>query len=184
MKPEKADTLRALLGTLFFLVFIVPIFLVWLPMIILSATNYNRLFDIGVYRYAGLAPVALGILIYLWCSLSFVLAGRGTPIPTTSTQRLVVTGLYKYVRNPIYIAGVLVLAGEGLLFQSLGLFIYCLIMFGMLHIQILIEERSLIEDFGEAYALYQSKVPRWVPGLRPYREEASTPPSSADEKGK
>jgi len=168
MKSKIAETLIASLGTLFFLFLIIPFFLIWIPRrILLSPENIYR-FDIGVYRYFGLAPIVLGVVIYILCSGSFVLIGKGTPIPFTPTKELIVTGLYRFVRNPLYIAGVLVLAGEAILFQSVGIFIYCLVMFGVFYFHVLMEETLLAEKFGVTYEQYCKSVPRWIPKLKPY----------------
>jgi len=82
----------------------------------------------------------------------------------------VVTGLYRLVRNPIYIAGSSVLAGEALLFQSKGIFIYFLIMFGIFNVHVLIEETLLAEKFGATYEQYRKSVPRWIPRITPYKK--------------
>jgi len=74
-----------------------------------------------------------------------------------------------FVRNPLYIAGVMVLTGEALLFQSIGIFIYCLAMFAVFNFHVLMEEILLANQFGETYEEYKKHVPRWVPRLTPYR---------------
>ena len=170
MKSKIAETLIALLGTLVFLFLILPFFLIWIPYKILSLPKHIYLFDIGAFRYFGLVPIVMGVVIYFWCSHSFVFFGKGTPIPFTPTQNLVVTELYRFVRNPIYIAGSSVLAGEALLFQSKGLFIYFLIMFGIFNVHVLIEETLLAEKFGATYEQYQKSVPRWIPRITPYKK--------------
>ena len=175
MKTKIAETLIPSLGTLLYLFLIVPFFMIWIPRRILSSPEHIYRFDIGICRYFGLAPIIVGIVIYFFCSGSFVFVGKGTPIPFTPNKELIVTGLYRFVRNPLYIAGVLVLAGEAILFQSLGIFIYCLIMFGGFNIHVLIEETSLAEKFGAQYGEYCKSVPRWIPRLKPYRKKDSDP---------
>lgn len=129
--------------------------------------------DIGVFRLFGLVLIALGVVIYVLCSGSFVFIGKGTPIPFTPTKELIVTGLYRFVRNPLYISGVLVLTGEAILFQSVGIFIYCLVMFGIFNVHVLMEEALLADKFGAAYEQYRNSVPRWIPRLKPYKENDS-----------
>ena len=73
----------------------------------------------------------------------------------------------------MYIAGSFVLAGEALLFQSKGLFIYFLVMFGVFNVHVLIEETLLADKFGATYEHYCKSVPRWIPRLTPYRENGS-----------
>ena len=147
MKSKIAELLLASFGTIVFLLLIIPFFLIWIPHKILLSPDYIYRFDIGVYRYLGLAPIVVGVVIYIFCSGSFVFAGKGTPIPFTPTKELIVTGLYRFVRNPLYIAGVLVLAGEAILFQSLGIFIYCLLMFVVFNVHVLMEESILANVF-------------------------------------
>ena len=171
MKSKITETLIASLGTLLFLLLIIPFFLIWIPRRILLSPEHIYRFDIGVYQYFGLAPIVLGVAIYILCSGSFVFIGKGTPIPFTPTKELIVTGLYRFVRNPLYIAGVLVLAGETILFQSVGIFIYCLVMFGVFNVHVLMEETLLAEKFGARYEQYCKSVPRWIPRLNLYRKK-------------
>jgi protein-S-isoprenylcysteine O-methyltransferase Ste14 len=170
MKSKIAETLLASLGTLVFLLLIIPFFLIWIPHRILLSPEHIYRFDIGVYRYLGLVPIVLGVIIYIFCSGSFVFVGKSTPIFFTSTKNLIVSGLYRFVRNPLYIAGVLVLAGEAILFQSVGIFIYCWVMFGNFHVIVLIEETLLAEKFGARYEQYRKSVPRWIPRLKPFKQ--------------
>jgi protein-S-isoprenylcysteine O-methyltransferase Ste14 len=148
MKPKASEILPALLGTLLFLFIIIPFCLIWIPRKILLSPVYIYRFDIGVFRYLGLAPIVLGAIIYVFCSGNFVVIGKGTPIPFTPTKELIVTGFYRFVRNPLYIAGVLLLTGEALLFQSIGIFIYCMVMFAIFNIHVLMEETLLAEKFA------------------------------------
>jgi protein-S-isoprenylcysteine O-methyltransferase Ste14 len=174
MKSKISETLLASFGTLAFLFLILPFFFVWIPYKILISPNASYLFDIGVFRFIGLAPIVLGVAIYFWCSHSFVFFGKGTPIPFTPTKELVIPGLYRFVRNPMYMAAFLTLAGEAVLFQSKGLFIYFLIAFGALNVQVVcFEEPYLAEKFGESYTRYRQSVRRWIPRLTPYRENNS-----------
>ena len=168
MNAARPQFLWAILGTLIYLLLLLPFFLIWIPYRILLLPEQIYVFDIGVFRYLGLVPIALGVIIYVFCSLSFVFIGKGTPVPFTPTKELIVTGLYRFVRNPLYIAGVFVLAGEALLFQSIGIFIYCLVMFGGFNFHVLMEEELLADKFGETYKRYRNSVPRWIPRLKPY----------------
>jgi protein-S-isoprenylcysteine O-methyltransferase Ste14 len=116
MKVKTSETFFPLVGTLLFLLFVLPIFLVWIPRQIVTSPEHMHPFDIGDARYLGLVVIPIGILLYLWCAIGFVFSGKGTPILFTPTKKLIVTGPYRWVRNPMYIAGVFVLAGEALLF--------------------------------------------------------------------
>jgi protein-S-isoprenylcysteine O-methyltransferase Ste14 len=89
-------------------------------------------------------------------------------------KKLVVSGLYRFVRNPMYIGAFLILAGEVLLFQSQDLFAYFLLMFAIINVHVLaFEEPSLSNLFGETYQHYRTSVRRWIPRITPYRENSS-----------
>ena len=170
MKANFSKTSLAFVGTLIYLFLLVPLFIIWIPYEILSASGHDIEFNSGVFQHVGLVFIALGVVAYIWCSGSFVFYAKGTPIPFTPTKELVVTGLYKYVRNPLYIAGTLVLLGETLLFLSKGIFIYTLIMFGVFNIHVLMEENHLEDTFGKKYEQYRKDVPRWIPRFKSYKE--------------
>ena len=169
MKTSTSETILSLLGTIIFIFFLVPIFIIWIPYEILSASGNDIEWNIGVPQLVGLMLISLGGVSYIWCSVSFVIYAKGTPIPFTPTKELVVTGLYRFVRNPLYIAGTLVLSGETLLFQSKGIFIYTIIMFGIFHVHVLIEETHLENTFGIKYIQYRRSVPRWIPRFKSYK---------------
>ena len=174
MKAKTSEIIEAFFGTLAFLFVLLPIFLILIPYYIVSSPNHILIFDIGAFRYFGLGSIALGVAIYFWCSYNFVFFGKGTPIHAMPPKELVVRGLYRFVRNPMYIAGCLVLAGEALLFQSKELLIYFLVMFGVFNIFILaVEERELSNTFGESYQRYRKSVRRWIPRLKPYKDNNS-----------
>ncbi len=171
MKSTISETIKAFFGTLGFLFVLLPIFLIGIPYKILSSPNHIYLFDLGVFRYFGVVPIVVGVIIYFWCSYNFVFFGKGTPIVSMPPKELVVKGLYKFVRNPMYIAGILVLSGEVLLFQSKGLFIYFLAMFGVINLYVpFVEETRLLKKFGGTYNRYRKSVRRWIPRLTAYRE--------------
>jgi len=170
MKANFSKTSLAFVGTLIYLFLLVPFFIIWIPYEILSASGHDIEFNSGVFQHVGLVFIALGVVAYVWCSGSFVFYAKGTPIPFTPTKELVVTGLYKYVRNPLYIAGMLVLLGETLLFLSKGIFIYTLIMFGVFNVHVLMEENHLEDTFEKKYDQYRKDVPRWIPRFKSYKE--------------
>jgi protein-S-isoprenylcysteine O-methyltransferase Ste14 len=167
-----SETLSALISTLFFMFVLLPIFYFLIPYKIISS-RYVYSFNIGVLRYCGVLFIILGIIIGILCSIGFVVQGKGSPIPFTPTKDLVVTGIYRYVRNPLYLAGLSVLIGETLLFQSLGLLIYLIIMFGFFYFQALMEEAHLESEFGETYNHYRKSVPGWIPNFKPYIDKIS-----------
>ena len=173
MHVKTSELIEALLGTLFFLIIIVPIFMIWIPRTIILSPYQIYEFDIGKIRFFGLLPILFGSAIYVTCSGCFVFIGKSSPILFTQTKKLIVKGFYRYVRNPLYIAGVLVLVGEAVLFQSIGIFIYCLVMFGIFYVHVIMEETFLENKFGAEYDQYRNSVPRWIPRLTPYRYKDS-----------
>jgi protein-S-isoprenylcysteine O-methyltransferase Ste14 len=104
----------------------------------------------------------------------FALQGRGTPAPIAPTRHLVVTGSYTRVRNPIYLAVVSIILGQGLLLGSVALLAYGAILALGFHIFVLAyEEPTLRTTFGDEFEEYCARVPRWVPRLRPWQAHAS-----------
>ncbi len=120
---------------------------------------------LSAVRYIGLIPISLGAFLYLWCAWDFTFAGKGTPAPFDPPKEIVVRGLYRFVRNPMYFAVILVLVGEAIFFQSVAILIYALIVFLFFHLWVLYyEETTLRRKFGESYEKYCHTVPRWIPG--------------------
>jgi protein-S-isoprenylcysteine O-methyltransferase Ste14 len=118
---------------------------------------------------AGLVLMALGIVPLLESIARFVAVGKGTLVPTAPTQHLVVSGLYRLVRNPMYTGVLTVIAGEALLFQSMNLVLYLGVAWLAMHLFVrLYEEPRLTRTYAEEYRLYKSNVPRWIPRLRPW----------------
>lgn len=118
--------------------------------------------------YPGLQiPAALvfvaGLAVTLTCILSFAFIGKGTLSPVDPTKKLVIRGLYRYSRNPMYIGVMLMLAGEALFFSSLALAGYAMLIFLLFHsFVVLREEPRLRSDFGEEYEVYCKEVGRWL----------------------
>jgi len=180
MKPETVETIKLLLATTGFLFVLLPVALVSVPFVILKSPNHVHLFELGEFRYFGVLPIVMGVIVYLWCSFAFVFTGKGTPIHTMPPKKFVVKGLYRYIRNPMYMAFFLVLAGETLLFQSQGLLIYLLIMFGIFNIALMVyEEPNLRKRFGDSYIQYCKSVGRWIARLTPYQEEDTKSPNKS-----
>jgi len=123
-----------------------------------------------VLRVLSLVPLAVGASVYLWCLWDFATFGRGTPAPIDAPKRLVVRGLYRYVRNPMYVGVLLAILGWALRFSSLWLLLYAAGIGLMFHgFVVAYEEPALRRLFGGDYAAYCSRVGRWVPRLRPGR---------------
>ena len=128
----------------------------------------------------GVLLIGLGLALLIQTNVLFVRIGRGTLAPWDPTQKLVVRGIYRNVRNPM-ISGVLgILLGEALAFSSVALFCWFLI-FLVLNLVYtpLIEERDLERRFGAEYREYKQHVPRWIPRLRRWEG----PPGDGEESG-
>jgi len=141
-------------------------FTLWLPRYLYSAV-YRTPIVWDAISIAAVLLVALGIAGYLWTSLDFAFRGRGTPAPIDPPKELVMRGLYRYVRNPMYISVATVLGGECLLFRSGMLARYLAWCFAIVFLVVLFyEEPVLRHKFGPAYEQYCRAVPRWIPRLR------------------
>ena len=135
-----------------------------MPLGIFFATRHCVVADIGAVRYAGLIPVTLGACISLWCVKDFVVRGKGTPAPFDPPTRLVLQGPYRYARNPMYVGLFLVLIGEAMLYASLFILLYSLVLLSAAHMFVVFyEEPTLRREFGESYEQYLRSVPRWLP---------------------
>jgi protein-S-isoprenylcysteine O-methyltransferase Ste14 len=112
-------------------------------------------------------PFGLGLAVYLRCLWEFAARGRGIPAPLDHPKKLVVTGLYRYVRNPMYLGVLLVLLGETLFLQSSGFLLYVIGWLIFVHLNVILyEEPNLTHKFGDSYKHYRSAVRRWLPGER------------------
>jgi len=119
-------------------------------------------------RLLAAALILIGFVPLFDSIQRFIFVGRGALMPGVPTEHLVITGLYRYVRNPMYVGVLTALAGEAMLFQSSGLAIEIVV--GWLAIEIFVrlyEEPTLTRRYGEEYLRYKRHVRRWLPRLRP-----------------
>lgn len=130
------------------------------------ASRGGELPPVAASRLLLAAPLfAAGVAVYLWCLRDFAVTGRGTPAPIDPPRRLVVRGLYRYVRNPMYVGVWLVIAGWTVAFGSAALLRYALAVALLFHlVVVLVEEPLLRRRFGPAYDDYCRAVRRWLPG--------------------
>ena len=116
------------------------------------------------------ALIVAGVPALLDSFARFALQGLGTPAPVLPTDRLVVTGLYRHVRNPMYVGVVTVVLGQGLLIGSARVLGYGVVLWLIFHLFVLgYEEPTLRRSFGTEYDRFCRNVPRWIPRLRPWR---------------
>jgi protein-S-isoprenylcysteine O-methyltransferase Ste14 len=110
------------------------------------------------------AVIAVGVLLYVSCLWLFATAGRGTPGVWDPPRQIVTAGPYRWVRNPIYVAALLIVGGEAWLFLSADLLLYaCALALGFHLIVVAYEEPTLRAQFGEQYDDYCHTVHRWIP---------------------
>ncbi len=127
----------------------------------------ESLSPIGLSRLIGLVPVLVGVAIYLWCAWDFATFGRGTPAVFDPPKVLVARGLYRFIRNPMYVGILSILLGEAVLFASLKLTGYAIVVALIFHTFVaLYEEPALGKQFGESYQDYYAQTPRWFPRFK------------------
>src|SRR5215472_3654406 len=121
-------------------------------------------------RSVGVLLILVGLPGLVDSFARFALQGLGTPAPIAPTQNLVVTGLYRYVRNPIYVALVAVILGQAALFGDQRLLLYGGLVWLAFHAFVVgYEEPTLVHGFGTEYEDFRANVPRWIPRLTPWR---------------
>jgi len=123
-----------------------------------------------LFRLAGGILIALGAVGLLDSFVRFALQGLGTPAPVFPTRHLVVTGLYRHVRNPMYVAVVSTILGQSLVLGNAALLEYGAVVWLLFHLFVLIyEEPTLEATFGPEYQSFCAAVPRWIPRMTPWR---------------
>jgi protein-S-isoprenylcysteine O-methyltransferase Ste14 len=121
-------------------------------------------------RAAGVLLIVAGFPVLLDSFARFACQGLGTPAPISPTRHLVVTGLYRYVRNPMYISVASLIVGQGLLFGNLRVLEYGLVVWLAFNLFVLLyEEPTLRSTFGAEYEAFRANVPRWIPRLSPWK---------------
>ena len=115
----------------------------------------------------GAALLAVGITLLLWCVRDFFVSGRGTLAPWDPPKQLVVVGLYRHVRNPMYVAVLTIVAGWGALYLAGWLALYALALAVGFHLRVVWhEEPCLRRRFGAEWEAYARRTGRWVPRLQ------------------
>ena len=135
---------------------VVPLTIAAKPLFVFRLTTVPALF-----------LLIIGAAVYIWCVWDFATFGRGTPAPIDAPKRLVVHGLYHYTRNPMYLAGLLVILGWATHFFDPWLLLYGCGIAACFHLfVVLYEEPHLQHLFGADYDGYRSAVNRWLPSMR------------------
>lgn len=138
---------------------------VLIPWLILTHGQALTFPTFGVFQGIGLFLILAGTAIVIWVCQEFVRSGHGTPAPFDPPRHLVHNGLYRWVRNPMYLgAGLLIPVGEALYFSSWWLVLFAVIVIGILHLYIVYrEEPELERRYGRPYLKYKRNVSRWIP---------------------
>lgn len=156
---------RLVFHTAVFVLVAPGVVLVALPALILwlSHATAGPPLAVGV----GVTILLVGLALFAWCVSDFVARGKGTPDPSRPPTELVVRGPFRLVRNPMYVALAVILAGEALFFLSPWLIAWAVLALLIFHLRVIVyEEPTLARTFGPAWDEYRARVPRWLPRLR------------------
>jgi len=134
------------------------------PYFLLTRNNTHLPALWGPAQYTGLLFAFLGIVTIFKCIWDFATFGLGTPAPTSPPKVLVTDGLYRYVRNPLYLGLLSLLLGEAIIFRSMSLLRYMAGYWMFVHLMVIVhEEPHLLREFGQSYDQYCRSVNRWIP---------------------
>ena len=157
---------RAVLGSLAFLVVAPGVAAGLVPW---ALTGWETRSTWLPLRVAGIVLVVAGAAALLHAFARFALEGLGTPAPVAPTERLVVGGLYRYVRNPMYLAVTATISGQVLILGRPGLFAYAAAFVAAVAAFVrFYEEPTLAARYGRRYEEYRREVPGWWPRRRPW----------------
>lgn len=123
-------------------------------------------------RGLGVLLILVGVPGLVDAFARFALQGLGTPAPIAPPRHLVVTGLYRHVRNPMYVAVVAIILGQAVLLGDWRLVVYGALLWLLFHAFVVAyEEPTLEQTFGTEYEAFRAAVPRWIPRLTPWRPQ-------------
>lgn len=151
--------------------FLAPIlFCIIIPFFIVTAQQSMYLFNPSILLgVLGGLVCLLGLVGFILTARLLIRIGKGTIMPWGPTHKLVVRGLYRFVRNPMILSVIIIELGEALLFASLWLGFIAVLFFLVNHVYFIFsEEPGLVKRFGQEYVEYKKNVPRWIPRLKPW----------------
>lgn len=154
--------------SIFFGVIVGLLFVIIFPFLFFSASKYFDLFIINnnALKAIGLLLILVGSGLFIYCFRLFKIFGKGTPVPIEPPKKIVQQGLYKYVRNPMYLGYFAIVIGEALFFGAALLFVYAVIFIFSTHMYVVYSEEKYLEKrFGDSYVEYTKKVSRWLPKI-------------------
>ena len=156
--------MKAILNTLLFTAIVPGTVAGWLPYRLHGHSPPTANLTL---RVIAILLITIGTAIYLHTAFwGFALRGRGTPAPIAPTKKLVVEGLHRYVRNPMYIGVATIVLGQAVLFQSWHVVEYLAVVLVIVQFFVLFyEEPTLTRQFGREYEEYKKRVPRWIPRI-------------------
>jgi protein-S-isoprenylcysteine O-methyltransferase Ste14 len=129
-------------------------------------------FGLELTRGVGVIMIVAGVPVLIDAFARFALQGLGTPAPIAPPRNLVVTGLFRHVRNPIFVALVAIILGQALLMGDWRLVVYGALLWLAFHVQVVVyEEPTLTQTFGSEYEAFRAGVPRWIPRITPWRPD-------------
>jgi len=161
--------LAAIVGSALFLVIAPGTIAGLVPWRISRWRVQSSLLALPPLRAIGVLLVFAGSFMLMDCFARFALKGLGTPAPVFPPRHLVVNGLYRFVRNPMYVAVVSVIIGQGFFFGNLPVLEYGIVVWFCFHLFVLgYEEPTLRATFGAEYEDFCAHIPRWIPRLRPW----------------
>jgi protein-S-isoprenylcysteine O-methyltransferase Ste14 len=151
------------LKSLLYLVFEAGLFALYVPLALLRT---GPKIETRGFSYLAVPLWLAGSWVVLQCFWDFTIHGRGTPLPADPPKELIVSGFYRYVRNPIYVGVLMIFLGHFLWFGYWTLLIYAIASFLGVHAFVVFyEEPNLKRKFGKPYEEYLKRVPRWIPNL-------------------
>ena len=154
--------MRLLLKNTFLAILLPGTVTIWIPWLLLHHAQVSLQWNL--WCAPALLPLVLGASVLLRCIWDFGASGKGTLAPIDPPKHLVVRGLYRYVRNPMYIGVLLAVLGEAWLFRSGALLVHAGVFLVVVHgFVLLYEEPHLQRQFGSSYTNYCQSVNRWLP---------------------
>lgn len=156
--------MRLLLKSALFAVLSQGVFAVLVPLLLAGERSVAG----PPWAAAAACLLALGVGIYAHCAWIFARFGDGTPAPMDAPKRLVTRGLYRHVRNPMYLAVLSMICGWAVLYAAAAVAVYAAALFAFLSMSLrFYEEPRLTRQFGAEYVRYTQRVGRWLPRWRP-----------------
>jgi protein-S-isoprenylcysteine O-methyltransferase Ste14 len=142
---------------------------VFIPYLILVKSGAVEWPAVSILNILAFIAGLLGTVVLLQCICSFAVHGKGTLAPIDPPKQLVVCGIYRHTRNPMYLAVMAMLLSEAVLFRSMVILVYALAGLVILHVFVVeVEEPKLRRLFGQGYIEYCRSVPRWGFVRRPF----------------